>query len=854
MRKIHGCWIVVVLLVSLLAGAAQGSKFHTDPPAVTKSTSQDLTVLHKELGGYGNYGSADGRSDILYSTESDQWIFDLSKVSISGSIDSADVVVGLVLDDHYGSEAANYVGVIAVNGTEVFSGSFFKDLEVPHGAPFGKKFENWKEASFKVSNLTLGENTISIGNRTPGRVGGDWIAIDYIQLRLHTAGGGAPVDESWRKAEGKKNPTVTWNMQGIDFKIELEWESASQTHWLELMSERILDDGTLQAKFRMSCNGCPVRLYKKDNGSWKELDGYFPKATWSGRSPQWLEGFAKVPEGWRLPWETEGYDHPDIIWTTDGVDYKLVLDWRPETDTGDIDRAKTCSLEITDVSTDKKGYLQVKAQSTCDGWPTRLYRKQDSTWQLVNTNKFVKEKTLDEKSRSITLHAHTENPGDQFKVESYPNPMIVWTETRDSQTEQFKAELHTESFSQQPQGMEITEASLDAKGWLTVDGTATCENCKLTLHQWDAETSRWRLLYGQPLPSDKTFHITRLLPKTGPGDAGVTWYMESQKFRIRLPDNPEATIERVDATVADGERVYVLGRASCDECKVVLERYNETEATYTELSQQTYDSSKHPYGVLLEGTLVKLYNLEVAFCGYESGKDGFESKDNMPSEFTATLKIFDVNGDEISLDHDIFLVDSNDPKTQATQENCRPLETITLKTKPKWFSIALFENDAGSRDSFDTGIRYSNDDDRIWNHHWVMKSCEGKSLTSGTWKTCDLSLNAATTDGTTRGVQRWYVKEGDKERKTCETGDSSLSFTDRVLYCYFDVDDLGSAESPDTSKQTWYTFMPQGNYPEWVVKFYDWDELTTIKDTCSDWEDRFDKSYVRIRLSVTEGN
>jgi hypothetical protein len=99
-----------------------------------------------------------------------------------------------------------------------------------------------------------------------------------------------------------------------------------------------------------------------------------------------------------------------------------------------------------------------------------------------------------------------------------------------------------------------------------------------------------------------------------------------------------------------------------------------------------------------------------------------------------------------------------------------------------------------------------------------------------------LSLTAASTTDTPQGVQKWYVKGGNKKRKTCETGSSLTSVGDRMLDCHFKVDDLGSADNPDTSKQTWYAFMPQGNYPEWVVKFYDWDELLSIKNLTCDLE------------------
>ncbi len=179
--------MLLLLEIPKTSPAYTSSVHHTDPPAVVTFSSRDLTTLRKELGGFPNYGVADGRSDILYSTESDQWNFDLSGVSLPSHVKSAEVLISLVLDDHYGRPESDYVGRILVNGKKVFSGGFSADLGVSHGTPFGAIFDNWKKVTFQVDNLSPSLFTVLIENNTTGQVFGDWIAIDYIELHLHTA-------------------------------------------------------------------------------------------------------------------------------------------------------------------------------------------------------------------------------------------------------------------------------------------------------------------------------------------------------------------------------------------------------------------------------------------------------------------------------------------------------------------------------------------------------------------------------------------------------------------------------------------------------------------------------------------
>ena len=156
--------------------------FNTDPTATVTPVAGGF-VLRKELGGFGNYGVADGRSDILYSPEDDQWNFDMSV--ISDGIVSATAVISLVLDDHYGRPESQYVGTITLNGTQVFSGGF-STLGVSHGVPFGGIFTNWQSVSFAFSDLAPSTYTVAIDNNTTGPLFGDWIAIDFIEIHVET--------------------------------------------------------------------------------------------------------------------------------------------------------------------------------------------------------------------------------------------------------------------------------------------------------------------------------------------------------------------------------------------------------------------------------------------------------------------------------------------------------------------------------------------------------------------------------------------------------------------------------------------------------------------------------------------
>ena len=144
----------------------------TDPNPSATEDGPNL-ILRKELYGYENYGTADGRADVLYSGETGTWSF--SMVDITGGTPLQFVIRG-VLDDHYDIASDSYSIKVTVNGAEVFGGF---PTGFQHGAPFGAKFANWSTLSVGAG----GESSVTIQNTSP--IGSaHWIAFDCIELYI----------------------------------------------------------------------------------------------------------------------------------------------------------------------------------------------------------------------------------------------------------------------------------------------------------------------------------------------------------------------------------------------------------------------------------------------------------------------------------------------------------------------------------------------------------------------------------------------------------------------------------------------------------------------------------------------
>jgi hypothetical protein len=184
----RGALLALVLVLGALVLYAKPAlaAYITNPPG-TVTRNGGVVTIRKELSGYENYG-AEGLADVLYSNETAGWGFDLAAAGVAPeSVNIAEVRAGLVLDDHYDRPATEYVGAVHVNSNILFEGSF-TGLGMQHGAPFGEQFTNWQTFSRLVTAPPTGTDwNVIIANNTEGAVGGDWIAIDWIELRLTLA-------------------------------------------------------------------------------------------------------------------------------------------------------------------------------------------------------------------------------------------------------------------------------------------------------------------------------------------------------------------------------------------------------------------------------------------------------------------------------------------------------------------------------------------------------------------------------------------------------------------------------------------------------------------------------------------
>ncbi len=151
-------------------------RYFTDPPPVLAPGPGGSIILRKELGGYRNYGVADGGADILYKDEIATWNFVLPASINPAAVQRAMFRVSLITDDHPSAPLGQYSLAVWTNGnpftTEVGN--------APHGTPYGSRFQNWVQREYPAAvggrsySVTL-SNTSGISN---------WYAVDAIELHL----------------------------------------------------------------------------------------------------------------------------------------------------------------------------------------------------------------------------------------------------------------------------------------------------------------------------------------------------------------------------------------------------------------------------------------------------------------------------------------------------------------------------------------------------------------------------------------------------------------------------------------------------------------------------------------------
>jgi hypothetical protein len=147
----------------------------SDPPEQVTMVSTG-TVLHKELDGFPNYGATDTACDVLYDGNAAAWVFTVPNVAFT----SATLALSLSADDHASVPIDQYALDVWSDGTCVFAGP----APITHGMPFGSIFTTWSELDLPVTPTPGGTFQVTVANRSMTGSPVDWIAVDWIELRL----------------------------------------------------------------------------------------------------------------------------------------------------------------------------------------------------------------------------------------------------------------------------------------------------------------------------------------------------------------------------------------------------------------------------------------------------------------------------------------------------------------------------------------------------------------------------------------------------------------------------------------------------------------------------------------------
>jgi hypothetical protein len=157
---------------SMTAEADRVPIVSNNPPVVRIS-------LFKEQTAYPNYGNPSGNADILYRGDRGVWTFQIPNYLFQQGNWRGELVIRTVLDDHYNTPANRYSARITVNNDTVHTGR----VPAEHGTPSGGRFTNWRELTFRVPDLRR-NNRVVIVNTSENIASDDWIAFDWMELRL----------------------------------------------------------------------------------------------------------------------------------------------------------------------------------------------------------------------------------------------------------------------------------------------------------------------------------------------------------------------------------------------------------------------------------------------------------------------------------------------------------------------------------------------------------------------------------------------------------------------------------------------------------------------------------------------
>lgn len=155
------------------------------PPILSNNPPSAVTTaltLRKEMTGYSNYGNPSGNADILYTGNTGTWTFAIPPFLIAAvnRFRRTELVMRGALDDHYAVPENRYRMTVNVNGTPLNVGP----LPFVHGRPAGGQFTNWNQLTMAIPPRAITRNNRIVIRNTSNAGPDDFIAIDWMELRL----------------------------------------------------------------------------------------------------------------------------------------------------------------------------------------------------------------------------------------------------------------------------------------------------------------------------------------------------------------------------------------------------------------------------------------------------------------------------------------------------------------------------------------------------------------------------------------------------------------------------------------------------------------------------------------------
>ena len=170
----------------------------------------------------------------------------------------------------------------------------------------------------------------------------------------------------------------------------------------------------------------------------------------------------------QFPISVSGPDNPEIVWSMEGEQFRLILGWKSDYDQ---------TLSIKEALVDDQGYVHVKANSSCHGCIMRLYRQEGNTWRKLDEKKALA-------NQMYTLTGLAKSPGIVFpqSVSGPTDPEIAWTMGE----EQYRLVLGWKSSYNQT--LTIREVLTDDQGHIHVTADTSCHGCIMRLYRREGDT------------------------------------------------------------------------------------------------------------------------------------------------------------------------------------------------------------------------------------------------------------------------------------------------------------------------------------------------------------------------------